>query len=93
MNKSQALQDIFLNQVRKENIAVTIYLMNSVQLRGHVRGFDAFTVLLESPGRPTQLVYKSAITSVVPMRPVHLRDASERAAEPIDAGEGGDGPA
>ena len=45
MNKSQALQDIFLNQVRKENIPVTIYLMNSVQLRGHVRGFDAFTVL------------------------------------------------
>lgn len=72
MNKTQALQDLFLNQVRKENIAVTIYLMNSVQLRGHVRGFDAFTVLLESPGRPTQLVYKSAVTSIVPMRPVRL---------------------
>ena len=72
MNKTQALQDLFLNQVRKENIAVTIYLMNSVQLRGHVRGFDAFTILLESPGRPTQLVYKSAVTSLVPMRPVRL---------------------
>lgn len=72
MNKTQALQDLFLNQVRKENIAVTIYLMNSVQLRGHVRGFDAFTILLESPGRPTQLVYKSAVTSIVPMRPVRL---------------------
>jgi host factor-I protein len=79
MNKAQALQDLFLNQVRKENIAVTIYLTNSVQLRGHVRGFDAFTVLLESPGRPTQLVYKSAITSVVPMRPVHMREAAESA--------------
>jgi host factor-I protein len=79
MNKAQALQDLFLNQVRKENIAVTIYLTNSVQLRGHVRGFDAFTVLLESPGRPTQLVYKSAITSVVPMRPVHMREAAEAA--------------
>ena len=77
MNKTQALQDLFLNQVRKEGIAVTIYLTNSVQLRGHVRGFDAFTVLLESPGRPTQLVYKSAVTSIVPMRPVHLRDAAE----------------
>lgn len=76
MNKQQVnLQDTFLNQVRKENIAVTIYLINSVQLRGHVRGFDAFTILLESPGRPTQLVYKSAVTSIVPMRPVHLRDA------------------
>jgi host factor-I protein len=77
MNKPQALQDLFLNQVRKENIAVTIYLTNSVQLRGHVRGFDAFTVLLESPGRPTQLVYKSAVTSVVPMRPVYLRQDGE----------------
>lgn len=82
MNKTQALQDIFLNQVRKENIAVTIYLTNSVQLRGHVRGFDAFTILLESPGRPTQLVYKSAVTSIVPMRPVHLRDASSAEARP-----------
>ena len=84
MNKTQVnLQDTFLNQVRKENIAVTIYLINSVQLRGHVRGFDAFTILLESPGRPTQLVYKSAVTSIVPMRPVHMRDAqmAERAAQ------------
>lgn len=78
MNKTQVnLQDTFLNQVRKENIAVTIYLINSVQLRGHVRGFDTFTILLESPGRPTQLVYKSAITSIVPMRPVHLRDMAD----------------
>ncbi|MDX1931785.1 MAG: RNA chaperone Hfq [Capsulimonadales bacterium] len=78
MNKPQVnLQDTFLNAVRKENIAVTIYLINSVQLRGHVRGFDTFTILLESPGRPTQLVYKSAITSIVPMRPVHLRELGE----------------
>lgn len=71
MNKPQLnLQDIFLNQVRKENIGVTIYLVNSVQLRGMVRGFDAFTVLLDSVGRPTQLVYKHAIASIVPARPV-----------------------
>jgi host factor-I protein len=79
MKATGNLQDTFLNQVRKENIAVTIYLINSVQLRGHVRGFDTFTILLESPGRPTQLVYKSAVTSIVPMRPVHLRDAQEAA--------------
>jgi host factor-I protein len=83
MNKAQVnLQDTFLNQVRKENIAVTIYLINSVQLRGHVRGFDTVTILLESPGRPTQLVYKSAVTSIVPMRPVHLRDLSAEGARP-----------
>jgi host factor-I protein len=97
MNKTQVnLQDTFLNQVRKENIAVTIYLINSVQLRGHVRGFDTFTILLESPGRPTQLVYKSAVTSIVPMRPVHLRDAqvdsgrpqpSEETAPPAESAE------
>ncbi|MFM7321455.1 MAG: RNA chaperone Hfq [Armatimonadota bacterium] len=94
MNKSPVLQDVFLNQVRKENIAVTIYLVNSVQLRGHVKGFDTFTILLESPGRPTQLVYKSSVTSIVPMRPVHMRDGApaERSAEapaPQDD-EGGD---
>ena len=88
MNKvSGNLQDTFLNQIRKENIAVTIYLINSVQLRGHVRGFDTFTILLESPGRPTQLVYKSAITSLVPMRPVHLRDAQEMARQASGMGE------
>ena len=80
MNKTSVnLQDTFLNQVRKEGIAVTIYLIGGVQLRGMVRGFDTFTILLESQGRPTQLVYKSAITSIVPMRPVHLRDAQAEA--------------
>src|SRR5438552_16119104 len=71
MNKPQLnLQDVFLNQVRKENISVTIYLIGGVQLRGMVRGFDAFTILLDSVGKPTQLVYKHAVTSVVPSRPV-----------------------
>ena len=71
MNKPQLnLQDVFLNQVRKENISVTIYLIGGVQLRGIVRGFDAFTVLLDSVGKPTQLVYKHAVTSIVPSRPI-----------------------
>ena len=71
MNKSQMnLQDNFLNQARKENIPVTIYLISGVQLKGVVRGFDAFTVVLESMGKPAQLVYKHAVASVVPARPV-----------------------
>ncbi|HZH98964.1 MAG TPA: RNA chaperone Hfq [Fimbriimonadaceae bacterium] len=70
MAKSINLQDMFLNQVRKEGVSVTVYLTNSVQLRGQVRGFDAFTVLLDAPGKPTQLVYKHAIASVVPARAV-----------------------
>jgi len=84
MGKSINLQDMFLNQVRKENIGVTIYLMGGVQLRGQVRGFDAFTVMLDTPGKPTQLVYKHAITSIVPSRPIgggqHHRDEHE---EPV----------
>ncbi len=71
MNKPQMnLQDLFLNQVRKENVGVMIYLLGGVQLRGNVRGFDSFTILLDSPGKPVQLVYKHAITSIVPMRPI-----------------------
>jgi host factor-I protein len=71
MNKPQLnLQDTFLNQVRKENVGVTIYLLGGVQLRGNVRGFDSFTILLDSPGKPTQMVYKHAVTSIVPMRPI-----------------------
>ncbi len=71
MNKPQMnLQDLFLNQVRKENVGVMIYLIGGVQLRGNVRGFDSFTILLDSPGKPVQLVYKHAITSIVPMRPI-----------------------
>jgi len=78
MAKSINLQDMFLNQVRKEGIGVTIYLMGGVQLRGQVRGFDAFTVMLDAPGKPTQLVYKHAITSIVPARMIGEGDNRER---------------
>ena len=71
MNRSQVnLQDTFLNRVRRENITVTIFLVGGYKLTAVVRGFDAFTVLLDSPGKPTQLIYKHSVTSVVPMRPV-----------------------
>ena len=82
MNKPQLnLQDLFLNQVRKENVGVMIYLIGGVQLRGNVRGFDSFTILLDSPGKPVQLVYKHAITSIVPMRPIqNLYAESQREA-------------
>jgi len=70
MSKPQInLQDAFLNQVRKENIPVTIYLVNGFQLRGLVRGFDNFTVILESEGKQ-MMVYKHAISTISPMRAV-----------------------
>lgn len=65
------LQDIFLNQVRKEHIAVTIYLTNGFQLKGMVKGFDNFTVVLDSEGKQ-QLVYKHAISTISPMKMVNL---------------------
>ncbi|MGI9952727.1 RNA chaperone Hfq [Moorellaceae bacterium AZ2] len=72
MNKAQGnLQDVFLNQIRKENVPVTIYLVNGFQLRGVVRGFDNFTVMLDSEGKQ-QMVYKHAISTVMPHRPVSL---------------------
>jgi host factor-I protein len=68
VNKSNInLQDVFLNQVRKEHIAVTIYLTNGFQLKGLVKGFDNFTVVLDTDGRQ-QLVYKHAISTISPMK-------------------------
>lgn len=71
MSKTQVnLQDNFLNSVRKDSIPVTIYLVSGVQLKGMVKGFDPFTLVLESPGKPAQIVYKHAIASIVPARPI-----------------------
>ncbi|MHB8171103.1 MAG: RNA chaperone Hfq [Thermincolia bacterium] len=64
------LQDSFLNQVRKENIPVTIYLVNGFQLKGTVRGFDNFTVILEQDGKQ-QMVYKHAISTISPMKAIN----------------------
>jgi host factor-I protein len=71
MTKTQInLQDAFLNQVRKENIPVTIFLINGFQLKGMVKGFDNFTVILESDGKQ-MMVYKHAISTISPLRPVN----------------------
>jgi len=69
LNKVINLQDSFLNQVRKENVLVIIYLVNGFQLRGAVKGFDNFTVIIENDGKQ-QLVYKHAISTVTPFRPL-----------------------
>lgn len=68
MNKAN-LQDGFLNQVRKDNVLVTLYLINGFQLKGVIRGFDNFTVIIESDGKQ-MLVYKHAISTITPTRPV-----------------------
>ncbi len=65
--KNINLQDVFLNSARKEKIQVTIYLTNGFQFRGIVKGFDNFTVVLDSEGRQN-LVYKHAISTVIPSK-------------------------
>ncbi|AEG14919.1 Protein hfq [Desulfofundulus kuznetsovii DSM 6115] len=79
MSKPQInLQDAFLNQVRKENVPVTIFLVNGFQLKGVVRGFDNFTVILESDGKQ-MMVYKHAISTVSPMRPMSTSFSEQKA--------------
>lgn len=70
-------QDTFLNLVRKEAVPVTVYLVNGFQLRGIVRGFDQFTVVLENEGRQ-MLVYKHALSTIAPSRPINLHAAQQQ---------------
>ncbi|MBP3485005.1 MAG: RNA chaperone Hfq [Oscillospiraceae bacterium] len=71
MQKTQNLQDAFLNQVRRDKTNLTVFLMNGFQMHGIIRGYDGFTVVLDSDGRQ-QLIYKHAISTIIPPRPVEL---------------------
>ena len=73
MQKTNNLQEIFLTRARKQNIPVTMFLVNGFQLRGIITGFDCFVVILDSEGRQ-QVIYKHAISTIAPMRPVGLRE-------------------
>ncbi len=75
-DKKQNLQDVFLNQVRKEKIPVTVFLVNGVKLQGIVTWFDNFCVLLRRDGQ-VQLVYKHAISTVMPGQPINLWDGDD----------------
>jgi host factor-I protein len=76
MSKGKNLQDPFLNSLRKDRIPTAIYLMNGVKLQGLVDSFDAFVVLLKN-GSMAQLVYKHAISTIVPTRGVTLIEAND----------------
>ena len=76
-DKKQNLQDTFLNAVRKNRTPLTVFLVNGVKLSGVVTWFDNFCVLLRSEGRPPQLVYKHAISTIAPGAPVTLFDEEE----------------
>ena len=81
MAKFNNLQDIFLTQVRRERRSVTMFLMNGFQMRGYVTGFDAFTVVLSSDGKQ-QVVYKHAISTIVPECPISLTHDRDTEVEP-----------
>lgn len=71
MQKTQNLQEGFLNRARTERVGVTVFLVNGFQMRGTIRGFDSFVVLLESEGKQ-QVIYKHAISTIVPAKNVDL---------------------
>ncbi|KZZ82759.1 MULTISPECIES: RNA chaperone Hfq [Bacillaceae] len=71
MKQAINIQDQFLNQLRKDGIFVTVFLLNGFQLRGLVKGFDNFTVLLETEGKQ-QLIYKHAISTFAPQKNIQL---------------------
>ena len=77
MNKStNNLQDIFLNGARKNIIPVTIYLTNGFQINGSVKGFDSFTVILDSNGRQ-MMIYKHAISTITPQKNILFNEGLE----------------
>jgi len=83
-NKGQLLQDPFLNALRKEHVPVAIYLVNGIKLQGQIESFDSFVVLLKNS--VSQMVYKHAISTIVPARPVRVYDASEAGDSAEDVG-------
>ena len=73
MQNKANLQDIFLLRAKRDKLPVTMFLMNGFQMRGVITGFDAFVVILDSEGRQ-QVIYKHAISTVVPLRPIDLEE-------------------
>ena len=87
MSKGQSLQEPYLNALRKERVPVSIYLVNGIKLQGQIESFDQFVILLKNS--VSQMVYKHAISTVVPARNVRL----PRVDQGEDGAEGGDGEA
>ena len=75
MQKTNNLQEIFLTRARKQSIPVTIFLVNGFQLRGVIAGFDCFVVILDSEGKQ-QVIYKHAISTLAPMKPLKAAAAT-----------------
>ncbi len=70
MNKGQSLQDPFLNALRREHVQVSIFLVSGIKLQGEIESFDQFVILLKNKTSPSQMIYKHAISTIVPTRQV-----------------------
>ena len=70
MSEQVNLQDAILKECRRDHVPVTLFLMNGFQLRGVITGFDSFVVLLVSEGNKQQMIYKHAISTLAPMKPL-----------------------
>lgn len=75
-NTALNLQDLFLNNVRKERVIVTIFLMNGVQVKGYVKGFDSYIILLEGENKQQNLIYKHAVSTIIPGKNINLQNAN-----------------
>ncbi len=79
MQRNNDLQELLLSRARRNRVPVTLFLMNGFQLRGVITGYDAFVVMVNTEGRQ-QLIYKHAISTIVPFRPVELREPEQDSA-------------
>lgn len=77
-NTALNLQDIFLNNARKEKIPVTIYLMNGVKVEGIVKGFDSYIVLLESGNKQQNMIYKHAVSTIIPGKYISFQNPNQQ---------------
>lgn len=71
MKQNINFQDVILNKARKDNIGITVFLVNGYQIKGLVKGFDNYTIILESDDKQ-QLIYKHAISTIIPMKQINL---------------------
>ncbi|MDO4777702.1 MAG: RNA chaperone Hfq [Cardiobacteriaceae bacterium] len=86
MSKSQSLQDPYLNVLRKERVPVSVYLVNGIKLQGQIESFDAFVLLLRN--NISQMIYKHAISTIVPARNIRLPGLEEEGSEADGEGQG-----
>jgi len=84
MSKGQMLQEPYLNALRKEHVPVSIFLVNGIKLQGQIESFDQFVVLLKN--NVSQMVYKHAISTIVPARNVHVNHPHAEEEEAAEAG-------